>query len=76
MLSCRQMSERASDLLEGHASWRTRMSASLHTLMCQHCRRHLRQLRLTIATLHRLRTPRPPVDATRVLAALDKPVRE
>jgi hypothetical protein len=72
MLSCRQMSEQASELIEGRTSWRARMSARLHTFMCQHCRRYFRQLRLTIATLHRLRKPRAPVDPARVLAALDK----
>ncbi len=74
MLKCRQMSEQASDLIEGRASWRERMSARVHTMMCDHCQRYFRQLRLTITTLHRLRKPHPPIDAVGVLAAIDESV--
>lgn len=72
MLTCRQMSERASDIVDGHASWRERLSARLHVVMCVHCRRYFRQLRLVIATLHKMRRPHPVTDTKRVLDAIDK----
>ncbi len=72
MLTCRQMSERASDIVDGQASWRERVSARLHVMMCDHCRRYFRQLRLVIATLHRMRPPHPEADTKRVLDALEK----
>jgi hypothetical protein len=67
------MSERASDIMEGQAPWRERLSARMHVMMCVHCRRYFRQLRLMIATLHRMRRPHPPVETKRVLDALRKP---
>ena len=67
MLSCREVSERASDLIDGRASWRVRAGARLHLLMCQHCRRYVEQLKLTVRALQSSRRSEPPVDAGRVL---------
>lgn len=72
MLSCREVSERASDLIDGHASWRVRAEARLHLLMCQHCRRYIEQLKLTVKALRSARCSEPPVDAERVLDAIDR----
>jgi len=44
MLSCKEVTTlHATEGLE-HASWRTRMGARLHLLMCKHCRRYVREL--------------------------------
>lgn len=72
MLSCREISERGSELLEGRASWRVWAAARLHLMMCRHCYRYLQQLRLTRAVLRRVPTGKPPVDAQRVLSAIDR----
>ncbi len=72
MLSCREVSERASDLLDGRASWRVRAEARLHLLMCQHCRRYVEQLKLTVLALRSTRRSEPPVDARKVLDAIDR----
>lgn len=70
MLSCREMSERASELVEGRARWPERLGARLHLLMCDYCRRYFEQLRLTIATFRRVRRPTAPVDTAKVLARI------
>jgi hypothetical protein len=72
MLSCREVSERASDLIDGRASWRVRTEARLHLLMCRHCRRYVRQLRLTVQALRSTGRSEPPVDAQSVLDAIDR----
>ena len=72
MLSCREVSERASDLIDGRASWRIRAEARLHLLMCHHCRRYIDQLRLTVQALRGARRSQPPVEAEKVLDAIDR----
>ncbi len=54
MPSCRDITEQASDYLEHALSPWQRTGFRLHLLMCLYCRRHMKHLRLTIATLHRL----------------------
>ncbi|QBQ55277.1 zf-HC2 domain-containing protein [Nitrosococcus wardiae] len=50
MLSCREVTEKASDYLENTPPYRQRLGIRLHLLLCHHCRRYLRQLRaVTIA---------------------------
>jgi predicted anti-sigma-YlaC factor YlaD len=71
MLSCREMSEQASELLEGRASRVQRAAAGLHLAMCRHCRRYFRQMRLTIESLRRAGPARPSFDAERVLKGID-----
>src|SRR5215471_18023078 len=48
MLSCKELSEKASDYLEGELSAWTRMKIRLHVFLCEHCRRYLHQLRLAV----------------------------
>ncbi|MDE2051084.1 MAG: zf-HC2 domain-containing protein [Gammaproteobacteria bacterium] len=74
MLSCRDVSERASDLLDGSAPWRVRAAARLHLLMCQHCYRYLQQLRLTMAVLRKVPTAQPPVDPEKILSEVERRV--
>jgi hypothetical protein len=42
MLSCREVTERASDYLDRALPLRQRLAVRLHLFMCQHCRRYLR----------------------------------
>lgn len=44
MLNCREVTEKASDYLDQALPWRQRLGMRVHLLMCQHCRRYVRQL--------------------------------
>lgn len=51
MLSCRDLSETATDYLEGNLTLRQRASVKFHLLMCKHCRAYVDQLAKTVALL-------------------------
>ena len=51
MLSCRELSETATDYLEGTLSLRQRASVKMHLLMCKHCRAYIDQVAKTVALL-------------------------
>lgn len=51
MLSCKDLSAKASDYLDGELPLRTRMQIRLHTFLCNNCRRYLHQLRLAMGAL-------------------------
>lgn len=51
MLSCREVTEKASDYLDRTLPWGQRLGMRLHILMCQHCRRYLRQIRAVVKAL-------------------------
>ena len=53
MLKCREVTERASDLLEGGLPLRERLALRLHLALCSMCRAYLDQLRKTRALLGR-----------------------
>lgn len=53
MLSCRDITERASDYLDGDISGRQRLAIRMHIMICRHCRRLLRQLSLLRISLGR-----------------------
>jgi len=72
--TCEQLSGRWTDYLEHALPWRERLPALLHLVRCADCRRYVRQLRATAATLRGLEfEPRP--DATS-LDALTSRYRE
>ncbi len=48
MLTCRDLVTLLTDYLEGRLPLGTRLRLDLHLLLCGHCRRYLRQTRLTI----------------------------
>lgn len=56
MLSCKEVTELATDYLEGDLAWRERVRVRLHLWMCRHCRRYLDQMRKVIELLERLPT--------------------
>lgn len=53
MLSCRQVTERSSALLDGELNARERLAVRMHLLMCVHCRRFQRHLQSLVAALGR-----------------------
>jgi predicted anti-sigma-YlaC factor YlaD len=72
MLTCREMSEVASEVIEGRARRRDRVAARLHLLMCRLCREYFRQLRVTIATIRRVRPPEVTVNPDQVLDKIER----
>ncbi|MCC6719322.1 MAG: zf-HC2 domain-containing protein [Acetobacteraceae bacterium] len=63
MLRCRDVTELASDLLEGGLPLRARLVLRLHLALCSMCRAYVDQLRKTRALLGRSRFS-PPDPAT------------
>ena len=51
MLSCRELSETATNYLEGTLTLRQRTGVKMHLLMCKHCRAYVDQLAKTVALL-------------------------
>ena len=47
MLTCKDVCENASDYLDGSPGMGERLQWRLHLLICKHCRRFLRQFRLS-----------------------------
>lgn len=67
MLSCKEVTERATAYLERDLSWWERLQMRLHLAMCAACRQYLAQMATTRRLLRRLgETLRgeEPVDAT------------
>jgi predicted anti-sigma-YlaC factor YlaD len=59
MPTCRDVAERASDLLDETLPWTTRLQLRMHLLMCVRCREYVRQLALVIAALRGLPAEQP-----------------
>jgi anti-sigma factor RsiW len=60
MKTCREVYEEASDLLDGQLPLLSRLEMRMHLLLCVHCRRYVRHLRLLVQCLAvrgRLSTP-------------------
>lgn len=74
MLSCQELSDLASQLLEERARLPQRIAARWHLMTCRHCRRYLRQLRLTMGILRGTRFSYPLVRPQSVLDAIDDKV--
>ena len=51
MFSCKDVTEHASDHLEGVLPWRAALQLRAHLLICDHCRRLLRQMRAVSGAL-------------------------
>jgi len=51
MLSCRDVSEKASDYLDRNLPWWARAQVRMHLLLCEYCRRHVAQLKLVVESL-------------------------
>ena len=54
MLSCREITERASDFVDATLPWHARLQVRLHLMMCRFCREYIRQMALVVRTLRRL----------------------
>ena len=61
MLTCQQMTAVVTDYLEGRMPFGDRARFQLHIGMCKHCRRYLKQMKLSVAVLGRM-PPEPVPD--------------
>lgn len=78
MLSCRQVTEQSSAMLDGELSARERLGVRMHLLMCAHCRRFYGHLQNLVAALAK-HEPTVPVDQAfidRLLERLDSNTNE
>jgi hypothetical protein len=67
MLSCREVTELSTRLLEGGLPFWPRMQLRMHLSMCRHCRAFVDQLRKTVQVVARV--PRRPIsEASRATA--------
>lgn len=71
MLTCWEMSEMGSDIIDQQLSFNSRMAVMMHISMCKNCRRYIKQLTLTSEVLKALPLPVQPQEVARVLAALE-----
>lgn len=60
MLTCKEVTERATGYLERELPWRERVSYWLHLAICEMCRRFVAQMRTTTALVRRLGDDVPP----------------
>lgn len=64
MLSCKELVAHSSDFLDGQLSLRERLRVRAHLAMCRHCRRFIRQMKVTQGVLRALpETAIPELDA-------------
>ena len=70
MLTCRDMSERASEFLDGELPFTTRLGFRMHLLMCRHCRRYVEQLSRVVGALRGLAAPAPQAPPTTLMDEL------
>lgn len=54
MLSCKELVAHSSDYLDGQLRLRERIAVRAHLAMCSHCRRFIRQMKVTQAVLRQL----------------------
>lgn len=59
MLSCKDITEKASAYLDKEMPLGARMSMRMHLFMCNHCRRYMDQLQITINTLKFIKKDEP-----------------
>lgn len=57
MLKCREIHRLGDDYVDGTLPWRVRLSVQLHTLLCVHCRRYLRQLAALLKAFPHVHAP-------------------
>ena len=77
MHSCREVSERASALLDGEVGFFERLQLRLHLRLCSACRRYVQQMSRVAQTLRGLPPAAlTPQDETRLLEALERARQE
>jgi anti-sigma factor RsiW len=62
MPTCKDMSELATDYLEGALPWHARLKARLHLFLCHACRHYYDQMRQTVRLLAGAPREAPPAE--------------
>jgi len=70
MPSCPELVEQADALLARELPWRRRLSLRIHLLICEHCRRYLRQLGWLITAIFHRHGPASDEEVNRVVTGL------
>lgn len=73
MLTCREMSELGSAIIEGDLRLSTRWAVFMHLRMCSRCTLYIKQLKLTSEVLQQLPLTDKTVDAQAILKKLNNP---
>ena len=72
MLKCRDVPQHAELPLAGDMTPGQRFSLRMHLLMCHHCRRYVRQLRVLMGALPQVAEDSTDEEVRRVLDRLDR----
>ena len=70
MLTCREVTEMASDYLDGNLGFAQRLQIRFHLGMCRHCSRYVDQLAKTINLLREGQVTAPASEVEEQLVAL------
>jgi len=62
VITCKDVSDTASDYLDGPTTLLQRFSLRLHLIMCVKCRRYMRQLKLASGLAKKITVPFEPTD--------------
>ncbi|POA77453.1 anti-sigma factor [Pseudomonas sp. DP16D-R1] len=73
MLTCREMSELGSDIIDHRLTFKTRLGVLMHLSMCVRCRNYIKQLELTSNTLKKISIDDEYVDTDSILKSVRKP---
>lgn len=57
MLTCKELVAHSSDYLDGQLNLRSRLAVRTHLALCGHCRRFIRQMRVSQAVLRQMSDP-------------------
>ncbi|WP_372874068.1 hypothetical protein [Pseudomonas sp.] len=72
MLTCREMSELGSDIIEGDLRLSTRWAVFMHLRACPLCKMYVKQLKLTSEVLQQLPLNTTAVDSAAILKKLQE----
>lgn len=70
MLKCRDVLAMGSDYVDGAATPGEKLALRLHLLICGHCRRFVRALRVTVSTVGQLPLPASELQVEKILAVI------
>ncbi len=73
MLTCREMSELGSDIIDGQLGLRTRLAVFMHMHKCSRCSLYIEQLKVTSEVLQQTSLNGQSVDPQAILDKLNKP---
>lgn len=62
MMTCKQLNDISSDLLDEQVSFSKRLAVLLHRSMCRHCNRYLLQLKLSSTAVQKISDQSEPSD--------------